>query len=86
MHQLDRLLPRRLGRLFQVELLGDRDDEHMVSARLAARDQRFEHLFHILPQQLRDRHAVHRLLAVRVFVRGIGDLMLLEHAHHIGFI
>ena len=58
----------------------------MEAARLAARDQRFEHLLHILSQQLRDGHAVHRLLAVRVFVRGISDLVLFEHTHHIGFI
>ena len=58
----------------------------MVAARSAARDQRFKYLLHVLTEQLGYRHAVHRFLAVRIFMCGIRDFMLFEHAHHIGFI
>ena len=40
----------------------------------------------ILPQKPRDRYAVHRFLAVRIRMRRIGDPVLLQHPHHVGFI
>lgn len=51
----------------------------MKAARFASCNQRLEYLIRVLTEQLRNRNTVYGVLAVRVFVRLIGDLVLLEH-------
>ena len=52
----------------------------------AARDERFENGRGVKTHGLRHRDAVDgNALLVRIGVRGIGDLLLLEHAHDVGF-
>ena len=50
---LDGLLPRRLRRLFEVELRRHGDDEHIVFSRAAHGDERLEGAFGVLPQSCR---------------------------------
>ena len=86
MHHLDRLFACRLGCFFQVKLLCDRNNEYMKATRFATCNQRLEYLIRVLTEQFRNRNTVYGVLAVRVFVRLIGDLVLLEHTHYICFI
>ena len=46
----------------------------MKAARFASCNQRLEYLIRVLTEQFRNRNAVYGVLAVRVFVRLIGDL------------
>ena len=81
----DGLLPHGLRRLLEVKLARDRDDEHVRRLARAAGDQRLEHLRRVHARHLRDGHAVHRIVAVRICVRRVGHLLLVEQAHDIRF-
>ena len=79
------LLPHGLGRLLEVKLARDRDDEHVRRLARAAGDQRLEHLRRVHARHLGDGHAVHRIVAVRICVRRVGHLLLVEQTHDICF-
>ena len=79
------LLPHGLRRFLEVELARDRNDEHVRRLARAAGNQRLEHLRRVHARHLCDGHAVHRIVAVRICVRRVGHLLLVEQTHDICF-
>ena len=81
---LDALLAHGLRRLFEIKALRHGHVEHIILPARAPRHQRLKDLRGVEAHAFRNRHAVHRhALLVRIAVRGISDLLLLEHTHHI---
>ena len=80
------LLPHGLGRLLEIQFLRHRDDKHIVTALGPMGHQRLEYAGRILSQRLRHGHAVHRLISMGIVPGLIGDLLLIQNAHHIGLL
>lgn len=85
LHHLDRLLPHRPRRLFQIQFLPNGNHKHIVSPGMAHRHQGFEHPVRVLPQQLGHLDAGQSL--PRAIVMGsVGNLFLVQHTHYVGLL
>ena len=77
------LLSHGPGSLLQIKVLRHGDVEHIVPAGRTLRHQCLEHMGGVLPQCRRHGHAVNGAVRV-VGVSGVGDLLLVQRAHHVG--
>ena len=80
----DGLLPHRFCRFLQIKALSHGDVKDVILSRCTLRHQRLEHLFGVNAQVGRHRNAVHRAALGGVGIGGVGDLLLLQRAHHVG--
>ena len=86
MDHFDGLFAHGLRGLFEVKILRDRHVEDVILFARAARDKGLEDDGGVKAHGLRHRDAVDRhALFMRVGVRGVGDLLLLQNAHDVGF-
>ena len=80
----DGLLTHRFGRLFQVQAVPHRDVKHVQPPGCPPGHKGLEHRLRILPQTLRHAYPVQTGFRV-VGVGGVGDIILLQNPHYVGF-
>ena len=82
LQHIHRFFTDRGGGLFEIQLGGGGDHEHIIPAGLSRCDQRFEHAVRAKAETLGHLHARQR---VPVVIQGtIGDLFLIQRTHDIG--
>ena len=80
------LLPHCLCRLLQVQTVPHGDVKNIEGIGGPPGHQSFEHALRVLAQRPGHSHAVHgHALLMGVGVGGVGDPLLFQNAHHIGF-